>query len=178
MMLETHPGAGGVVYLPYLLGERSPRWNHMARGAFIGMDVRTGKADMARAVLEGVGFNLKVILDILEERQRIEALNLIGGGAKGKVWPRILADIWGKPLRLPVYSEEATSLGAAVCGGVGIGIYPDYRVIKKLNRTADTIRPKAARTEIYERYYEIFDQAYEALQPVYEKLAQIRQADA
>ena len=178
MMLETHPGAGGVVFLPYLLGERSPRWNHMARGAFIGMDVRTGKADMARAVLEGVGFNLKVILDILEERQRIESLNLIGGGAKGKVWPQILADIWGKPLKLPVYSEEATSLGAAVCGGVGIGIYPDYRVIKKLNRTADTIRPKAARTEIYERYYEIFDQAYEALQPVYEKLAQIRQADA
>lgn len=148
------------------------------KGSFHRYGCKDREGGYGRAVLEGVGFNLKVILDILEERQRIEALNLIGGGAKGKVWPRILADIWGKPLRLPVYSEEATSLGAAVCGGVGIGIYPDYRVIKKLNRTADTIRPKAARTEIYERYYEIFDQAYEALQPVYEKLAQIRKADA
>lgn len=177
-MAEGEPGAGGVLYLPYLLGERSPRWNHMARGAFIGMDVRTKKADMARAVLEGVGFNLKVILDILENRQRTESLNLIGGGAKGSLWPRILADIWGKPLNLPAYSEEATSLGAAVCGGVGIGLYPDYRVVKKFNPTAAVVMPDAARTEIYGKYYEIFNQAYEALQPVYAKLAQIRQADA
>jgi len=173
-MPEGSPGADGVLYLPYLLGERSPRWDHMARGAFIGMDVRTKKQDMARAVLEGVGFNLKVILDILEARQKTESLILIGGGAKGKVWPQILADIWGKPLKLPIYSEEATSLGAAVCGGVGIGMYPDYRVVKKFNRIVDIVRPDAARTEIYGRYYEIFDQAYEALRPVYERLAKIR----
>ncbi len=174
-MMEGTPGAGGVLYLPYLLGERSPRWDHMARGAFIGMDVRTQKADMARAVLEGVGFNLKVILDILMARRESESLILIGGGAKGKAWPQILADIWGKPLKLPIYSEEATSLGAAVCGGVGIGMYPDFRAVKKLNPTGSVVRPDGARTEIYGRYYKIFDQAYEALRPVYEKLAQIRQ---
>lgn len=175
-MLEKNPGVGGVLYLPYLLGERSPRWNHRARGAFIGMDVRTAKPDMARAVLEGVGFNLKVILDILKARQGIESLILIGGGAKGKLWPQILADIWGMPLNLPVYSEEATSLGAAVCGGVGIGMYSDYRVVKGFNRIREIIRPDVARTEIYKRYYEIFNQAYEALRPVYEKLARIREA--
>ena len=147
----------------------------MARGAFVGMDVRTQKADMARAVLEGVGFNLKVILDILMARRESESLILIGGGAKGKAWPQILADIWGKPLKLPVYSEEATSLGAAVCGGVGIGMYPDFRVVKKINLIADMVKPDAVRMETYNRYYEVFDQAYEALRPVYEKLAQIRQ---
>ena len=174
-MMEGTPGAGGVLYLPYLLGERSPRWDHMARGAFIGMDVRTKKADMARAVLEGVGFNLKVILDILMARQEAEALILIGGGAKGKLWPQILADIWGKPLKLPVYSQEATSLGAAVCGGVGIGMYPDYRAVKKLNPIGNVVRPDKAGTQTYERYYEIFNQVYEALRPSYGKLAQIRQ---
>lgn len=172
---ESTPGAGGVLYLPYLLGERSPRWNHAARGAFIGMDVRTKKADLARAVLEGVGFNLKVILDILEEGRpgRREPLTLIGGGAKGKCWSRILADIWERPLGIPADPEEATSLGAAVCGGVGIGMYADYQVVKGFRKAAAQMEPDPAHRECYQAYYRMFNRAYEALVPVYEGLAGI-----
>lgn len=173
-MESSGPGAGGVLYLPYLLGERSPRWNHEARGAFLGLDVRTRKEDMARAVLEGVGYNLKVILDVLEDGWRLAALRLIGGGAKGRLWPRILADIWGRPLELPAYPEEATSLGAAVCGGVGIGMYRDYRVVKNMNRTVETIQPDGDRAGLYEACYDAFNRAYEALVPVYEELARIK----
>ena len=77
MMEDSGLGAGGLLYLPYLLGERSPRWNHEARGAFVGLDMRTRKGDMARAVLEGVGYNLKVILDILEAGGQMKSLRLI-----------------------------------------------------------------------------------------------------
>lgn len=171
----SSPGAGGVLYLPYLLGERSPRWNHAARGAFIGMDVRTKKADLARAVLEGVGFNLKVILDILEgaKKDGKEPLTLIGGGARGRCWARILADIWGRPLQIPADPEEATSLGAAVCGGVGIGMFADYRVVKQFQKAAERVEPDPGHRECYQAYYEMFNRTYEALLPVYEGLAGI-----
>lgn len=172
---SSRAGAGGVIYLPYLLGERSPRWNHAARGAFIGMDVRTKKADLARAVLEGVGFNLKVILDILEGAKQggKEPLTLIGGGAKGKCWARILADIWERPLQIPADPEGATSLGAAVCGGVGIGMFADYSVVKGFQKAAKQIEPDLNHREAYRAYYQIFNRAYEALEPVYEGLAGI-----
>lgn len=171
---QTQPGAGGVVYLPYLLGERSPRWNHAARGAFIGLGVTTTKAELSRAVMEGVGYNLKVILDILDARRPVESLTLIGGGAKGRLWLEILADIWQKPLEVPTYLEEATSLGAAVCGGVGVGLFADYTAVRRFNRTVETIRPNRANAGRYAALYEAFNRAYEALVPVYEQLAEYR----
>lgn len=165
------PGAGGVLYLPYLLGERSPRWNRAARGAFVGMDVTTTKAKLARAVLEGVGYNLKVILDILEGQKPIEELVMIGGGAKGRLWLEILSDIWQKPLQVSACPEEATSLGAAVCGGVGTGLFPDYHAVKRFNRTVETIWPDPSHAEQYQKLYGIFNRTYEALAPVYAELA-------
>lgn len=168
---QSSPGAGGVLYLPYLLGERSPRWNHAARGAFVGMDVTTTKAELGRAVLEGVGFNLKVILDILEGQKPLEALTVIGGGAKGRLWLQILADIWQKPLEVSACPEEATSLGAAVCGGVGTGMFADYHVVKHFNRTEMTILPDPGRAVQYRKLYGIFNRTYEALVPIYAELA-------
>lgn len=168
------PGADGLLYLPYLLGERSPRWDHAARGAFVGLGVTTTKAEMSRAVMEGVGYNLKVILDILDERQPIEALTVIGGGAKGRLWLEILADIWQKPLEAPAYLEEATSLGAAVCGGVGVGMFPDYSVARRFNKTAGRIEPNPANADRYKILYQAFNEAYEALRPVYGALAAYR----
>ncbi|MDD2971361.1 MAG: xylulokinase [Lachnospiraceae bacterium] len=166
------PGANGVMFLPYLLGERSPRWNHEARGSFIGMGISTTKGELSRAVLEGVGFNLKVILDILEEKTNIEQLTLIGGGAKGKVWAQILADIWQKPLVLPRFQEEATSMGAAVCAGVGIGIYRNFQSVSLFNQGSSTIKPRTEYADQYHSLYEIFNHAYEQMVPIYHELAE------
>lgn len=170
----SHPGAGGLIYLPYLLGERSPRWNHDAKGAFVGLSATTTKADMTRAVLEGVGYNLRMILEILNQKETIEGITMIGGGAKGEGWIQILADIWQRPLYLPEYLEEATSMGAAVCGGVGVGIYRDFRVVEKYNRIDKTIYPNRDNEALYDRFYEVFDDTYKGLTGVYEKLAKIR----
>lgn len=167
-------GSGGVLYMPYLLGERSPRWNPDARGAFIGMNITTGKGELARAVLEGVAFNLRVILESLETAFPIEELTVIGGGAKGEIWLEILADIWKKKVIVPSFLEEATSLGAAVCAGVGVGIYKDFSAAERMNPARRVFLPQAGCAKQYDRLYHIFNQAYEALVPVYAKLAEYR----
>jgi xylulokinase len=172
---KSPPGAGGLLYLPYLLGERSPRWNHEARGAFVGLSVTTGKGDVSRAVLEGVGFNLRIILQILERGAAeggIGKVIMIGGGAKGAVWLQILADIWQKPLVVPVYTEEATSLGAAVCGGVGIGAFRDFSVIHQFNAPVKTILPHGELAPVYEELFGIFNQTYDSMIDVYHRLAE------
>ena len=175
--LASPPGAGGLLYLPYLLGERSPRWNHDARGAFVGLSVTTGKGDISRAVLEGVGFNLKIILDILEKGAAAGGINeviMIGGGAKGAVWLQILADIWQKPLAVPAYTEEATSLGAAVCGGVGIGAFRDFSVIRDFNAPVQKITPNRKLAPVYEKLFPLFNKAYDGLLETFRGLAEFR----
>jgi xylulokinase len=173
---ESLPGAKGLLYLPYLLGERSPRWDHDARGALIGLSVSTNKGDISRAILEGVAFNLKIILQILEKGVSggINEVILIGGGAKGEVWLQILSDIWQKPLAVPVFREEATSLGAAVCGGIGIGAFKDFHVINKFNKIEKTVNPNPALAKQYDVLFSIFDESYESLKTVYKKLAEYR----
>lgn len=171
---NAKPGAGGVLYLPYLLGERSPRWNLNARGSFVGMSVTTTKGDMARAVLEGVGYNLKIILNILEAGKPIEQIAVIGGGAKGKEWLQILADIWQRELVLPMHPEEATSMGAAVCAGVGIGIFKDFSEVKRFNNVQEKVLPNKNNKDIYEQLYKIFNLTYERMAEVYDALASIK----
>ena len=175
-VVSSSPGANGLVYLPYLLGERSPRWNHDARGALVGLSVSSTKGDISRAILEGVAFNLKIILNILERGASggIEEVILIGGGAKGKVWLQILSDVWQKPLAVPFFREEATSLGAAICGGIGIGAFEDYRVVNKFNRIETTVIPNAALAGQYEALFSIFDESYKSLKETYKKLAGYR----
>ncbi|MCL2832540.1 MAG: xylulokinase [Treponema sp.] len=175
-VLLSPPGANGLIYLPYLLGERSPRWDINARGALLGLSVSTVKGDISRAILEGVAFNLKIILNILEQNSpgSIGGITIIGGGAKGDVWLQILADVWQKELTVPVLREEATSLGAAVCGGVGIGAFCDYSEIKKFNRTEKTIKPNPAMARRYETLFSIFDESYNSLKDINVRLAEYR----
>lgn len=168
---DSAPGANGVLFLPYLLGERSPLWDHSAKGAFIGMGISTTKGDMTRAVLEGVGYNLKNILDILENYATIEGVTMIGGGTKGDLWLQILADIWQKPLYVPGYLEEATSMGAAICGGVGIGAYSDFTIAETFTQTQRVIHPNSELASRYHCTYRHFRKAYDCLRPLYEAMA-------
>ena len=168
---QARPGAGGVLYLPYLVGERSPLWNLDARGAFIGLHAATTRGEMTRAVLEGVGFNLKLILDVFESERSLDSIVMIGGGAKGHVWLQILADIWQKTLYVPALMEEATSMGAAICGGVGIGLYGSFESCNTLNPPIREIRPNSANQAVYGSLYTVFQKTYESLVPTYSMLA-------
>jgi len=170
---QSPPGANGLVFLPYLLGERSPRWNTRARGAFIGLTVRHTHADMVRAVLEGITMNLRVILEALTSQgTTIEAMRVIGGGARGRFWNQMMADIYGLPVHRLAILEEATSMGAALAGGIGVGLYRDFTMSETMNAIAQTVEPDPVAQAAYSKMYPIFEAAYNALVPVYDLLAE------
>jgi len=178
--LESPCGANGLLFLPYLMGERSPRWDPSAKGAFIGLTAKHGKADIYRSVFEGVAYNLKTILLSLEASSLgassrgatspIDEIVLIGGGAKSKVWQRILADVWEKPVVIPRYLDEATSLGAAVAGGVGVGIFPDFTVAETFNPGETRIEPDEKNAAVYRKLYPLFEESYACLKDVFARL--------
>jgi xylulokinase len=170
---QSPPGARGLIYLPYLLGERSPRWNPRARGAFIGLTVRHTRADMVRAVLEGVTMNLRVILEAFTSQgARIDAMRVIGGGARGRFWNQLMADIYGVPVQRLAILEEATSMGAALAGGIGVGLYKDFSMSQTMNAVAETFQPHPAARAVYAQIYPIFEAAYHALLPIYDQIAE------
>lgn len=162
---QAPPGARGLIFLPYLLGERSPRWNPLARGGFIGLTVRHGRPELIRAVLEGITYNLRVILDaFLAQGTQIASLRVIGGGAQSALWNAIMADVFGIPvLRLSLLGE-ATSTGAALAGGIGVGIWPDFDQIDRLVRVERVTEPDARRHAHYAALYDTFNRIYTALE--------------
>ena len=163
-------GSNGLYYLPYLLGERSPRWNPRARGAFVGLTMEHTHADMLRSVVEGVGFNLRIILDVLRGYYEISSISVLGGLAKSEAVCRILADIYGTEIVPLSHPDEATSIGAAVCAGVGIGIYKDFSAVESFISAAASYAPDTRSHALYDNMLPIFDRAYEALVPIFEEL--------
>ncbi|HEX2906103.1 MAG TPA: FGGY-family carbohydrate kinase, partial [Phototrophicaceae bacterium] len=169
---KSPAGARGLYFLPYLLGERSPYWNPHARGAFIGLTVRHTREDMIRAVLEGITFHLALIQNTFERQgAQIKAMRVIGGGARGRLWNQIMADIFGVPVLRLAILEEATSMGAALAGGVGVGLYPDFSMIESMNRVAEVFEPNPEAQQVYATMLPISQAAYQALIPVYEQMA-------
>jgi len=165
-------GANGLLFLPYLMGERSPYWNPLARGALVGLAMPHGQPEFARAVLEGVALNLGLILAALRAQDvQVGRLLLIGGGATSAVWRQILADVLDLPVWLPVLTTEATALGALVAGGIGVGLFPDFNVVERLVSPRAAERPQPAHHQHYAALLDIFRQTYEALDPIFAKLA-------
>jgi len=173
-ILCSPAGANGLLFLPYMLGERSPRWNPNARGTLLGLSITSTKEDILRSVLEGIGYNLKVILDIFDQKISVDEIVMIGGGTKGDVWLQILSDIWQKKLLVPEYLEEATSMGAAICGGVGIGAFKNFDVINQFNQIKRIIQPRRENKAVYEKLYNAFNEAYYGLECTFEILAEIK----
>lgn len=160
------PGSGGLIFLPYLMGERSPWWNPQARGCFIGLGAEHGRPEMLNAVMEGVGLNLRLILDSLMAGAPVRSLRLIGGGGRSAVWLQMLADIWQTEIRVPRLLEYAASAGAALCAGVGIGAFPDLSAAERLNPIDRVIVPRRELADSYQPLLERFTAVYKALEPV------------
>ncbi len=170
---QSPPGARGLIFMPYLLGERCPRWNPNARGAFVGLTMSHTRSDMIRAVLEGIALNLRVILEAFQNQgAKIDAMRVIGGGAQSRLWNQIMANVYGvKIIRLAML-EEATSLGAAIAGGVGVGLFPDFTIAEKLTPIASVFEVQPEEMVAYTKTFEIFEATYAALEPIYEQLAE------
>jgi len=126
---------------------------------------------MIRAVLEGVSLNFRAILHSLQDGgAQIETMRLIGGGARGRFWNQILASVYGMPVQRLAILEEATSMGAALAGGIGIGLYHDFSMSEQMNPTAEVFDPIPAEREVYNKLAPIFEAAYQALVPVFDMM--------
>ena len=167
---ESAAGAGGVIFLPYMLGERAPRWNPYAKGAWLGMKPENTRADMLRSVLEGITMNLSICLDILRTKTKIEEITVVGGGAKSEVWQQIMADVYDAEIKVPRLLEEGGSMGAAVIGGVGVGAYEDFSAIDRFIKIDKTRIPDRESVKKYRGIKEVFDKYYFALEDVFEKI--------
>ena len=162
------PGADGLIFLPYLEGERSPIHDDQAQGVFFGMTQQHRREHFLRAVLEGVGCGLSQILDVLRERGDIADLRIIGGGAKSKVWKQIIADLCEVTLHdVTTFSDSAATLGAAAAAGVGIGLYEDLSQAVAGIAQASVLRPQPETYPAYHALRRRYDALYPALAPVF-----------
>ncbi len=164
---QSPPGAKGLIFLPYLLGERSPRWNPDTSGSFLGIRMEHEKSDYVRAVLEGVAMNLDLIKQAHSEDKEITEITLTGGGAKGDTAPQILADVLNVPMNRLDNVESCTSVAAAVIAGVGIGVFPDFSVIGRFVRKERTFCPDEKNRAVYDRQKKLFEKGYECLLDYY-----------
>ena len=166
-------GSEGLLFLPYLSGERTPHPDPLARGAFVGLTVRHTKAHHARAVLEGVSFGLRDSLEIMKSMGiSIGNVRASGGGAKSAVWRQIQADVFGFPLST-INIDEGPALGAALLSGVGAGVYSSVEEacnsVVKVSRGASVDEANAA---VYNRQYEIYRALYPALKESFAALSE------
>lgn len=154
------PGAEGLLFLPFLTGERAPYWNAQARGLFFGAAFHHRRSHFTRAVLEGVLFNLHSIGVILGELTGNRgAVYASGGFARSKVWLQIMADLFGAPVLVPRVTE-ASGFGAAVIAMLAVGAIQDLSEVQKMVQVDDRYEPNHSFTERYQKLFEIYQRLY------------------
>jgi xylulokinase len=158
------PGANGVTYLSYLQGADGVRSNPKCGGGFAGLRIGTSKAEMARAVMEGVCYEMKVVVEHqLSTGVTLNGIRLAGGATKSPLWCQMMADIFRQPI-IVTNAEEAGCLGAALIGGIGVGIYKDAEdASKKACRIVRTYQPDPENYAAYEDGFRRFNKLYDAL---------------
>lgn len=167
---KVKPGCDGLVFLPYMAGERSPIWNPHAKGVFYGLDFSKTKGHMVRACMEGVAFSLRHNLETAEKAgAKAEILRAMGGSANSLLWTQIKSDITGKTMAVPA-SDTATTLGAALLAGVGTGFYKDYEeAVAQTVKVTRKHQPDPEKKAVYDKNYETYLELYRSLSGLMKK---------
>ena len=170
------PGSEGLVVIPHLQGAMAPENNANARGAIVGLSLRHGRAQVARAVLESVAFVVRRNIEVLEDLGLvIPEVRALGGGARSRLWKQIEADVTGRPV-VTTTQPDAATLGAAILAGVGTGRFTSAaEAAAEMVQIADTFEPQAANVELYGESYGTYLETYDALCPVFDTLAKAKQ---
>ena len=166
---STPPGAGGVVFLPYLAGERSPIWDPRATGAFVGLTLAHGRGHLVRAILEASALAIRHVAEpMLLAGVRVTAMRACGGPARSETWNQIKADVTGFPVLVPAVLETAV-LGSAILGAVSIGASPDVAsAVQSMTRIERRLDPRPECKATYDRAFAEYKGLYPALRPVLE----------
>ncbi len=171
-LCESVPiGAEKLLYLPYLMGERTPILDANARGVFFGLSAMHGRAHLARAVVEGVSYSLYSCVELLRENGvSVSDMALCGGGGKSPFWQRMLSDVYGVPIKT-MESDEGAALGAAILGGCAGGVYSSVAEgCERAVRAKSSIQPNMKNHEEYMKFYGMYGGIYPALKQSFEKL--------
>ncbi len=170
---DVPAGCEGLLFLPYLTGERTPHPDPLARGAFIGLTVRHTQAHMTRAVLEGVGFGLRDSFELMKGvgLSAIRQVRISGGGARSPLWRQILADLLDSEL-VTVNTTEGAAYGAALLAGVGAGVWPDVdSACNAVIQVTGSTQPNRAQAQRYNAVYAQYRQLYPTLKETFAGLA-------
>ncbi len=177
MASSVPAGAQGVIFLPTLMGERTPWWTAKASGLLMGFTLYHGREHIARAVYEGVMQSLRHCGEILRDNSlAFESLMLIGGGAKSKLWAQMAASMFNTQINVHQTPHEATSLGAAFVAGVGIGFYKDFRDAAAKIRVSHTYHPDNAHVQTYRKHFEAYRDLYPCAKQSFEKVFEYQQS--
>jgi xylulokinase len=167
---QVAPGADGVLWAPYLMGERTPHLDPHARAALVGLAANHTRAHVVRAILEGVAFSLRDSFVIFDEMGvPVETVRLGGGGARSGLWRQIQADVYGRTVEV-VEAEEGAAYGAALLAGVGGEVWPSVdAACDAVVRVATRVEPDAENVKVMNRAYSAFRALYPALRLVIER---------
>ena len=168
----AEPGSEGLLFLPYLIGERCPHPDPKARGGFIGLTLRHNRCSILRSVLEGVIFSLKDVAKLIEEMGLdITQVRTSGGGAISNLWRQIHADVFNSEVMTVSGSSEGGAYGAALVAGAGTGVWSSVEEAAQVVKAESTTQPNPKNIDIYDRLYQIYSNLYHSLKATFDQLA-------
>jgi xylulokinase len=165
-------GAQGLFWLPYLMGERTPHLDATARGGWIGLTARHSRADLIRAIVEGVSYSQRDCLDVVEELGvPVASVRASGGGARSPFWRQMLADVFDKKV-VTLETQEGSAYGAALLALAGTGEYSSVpEVCRTTIREVDLVAPRPAEAAYYAAGHRTYRALYPALKPLFRQMA-------
>ena len=171
---DVPPGSGGVIFTPWLHGNRCPFEDPHATGMFFGVKLETGKTELIHAVLEGVFYHLRWMLECQDKKLKTsDPIRFVGGGALSPVSCQMLADILDRRIETVASPQNVGSVGAAAVTAVGLGIIPNLDCVQDFIPAAHTYEPNAENHRCYEPYYQTFKKLYKANQKLYKSIQEV-----
>jgi xylulokinase len=175
--LETlEAGSGGILFLPYLMGERTPHWDAAARGCFVGLSLSSDKNAALRAVYEGISYALKDIFNVYADLSLpVQKITLLGGASRSAFWQKMICNVIGIPLNVHPLQSHAIALGSAAAAGIMAGLFDNFDdAIKKIlskNDSSEIIIPDKQVSETYQHYFGIYKEIYPQMKKIFANLA-------
>lgn len=175
-VLTIPPGSGSLVYTPWMYGERSPITDTWVRSTFFNLSADHTREHLLRAVYEGIAYNLRWMIEIVEKKFHfpLPVLRLIGGGVRGDAWMQIIADVTARRVETVADPLEAGAVGIALTAAVGLGAYPDHNALKKIVRIGHVFDPRPENAECYDDLYQTYRQLYVSLRSLYRQVNENR----
>jgi xylulokinase len=173
---QIPPGSGYLIFTPWMYGERAPISDCNVRSSFLNLSAEHTRDHLLRAVYEGIAYNIRWIVEIIEKEYKFPLPNLrvIGGGAKAAPLMQILADVTQRKAETVRYPQEAGAVGAAMGAAVGLGIYPNFEALKKVVNVDKAFEPQKENREIYDSLFRSYQEAYRSLRGFYKRLNERR----